>query len=534
MSTKRLKQLSDGPNCDNRSSITSYHLENAGCKKRKKNQPKAEVVDVCKIIPETADYKNSRIITWHIQTGSYAMRFLHACFQVTLIPQYKNSKYVADNDADADKKRFWNASTPLGPSITGEANDTRVAFINPITGMVSPLIEEIEIYLDNQLVQTNRSGFISLTNTLNHLFLPADKRQEVLGHPYILHNENDRKMQGTASPLNKLFKSSSYKYALDCFDAVKSNDKAQPVTLQGNLMGIFPLSPPKCYTLEQISPCDSGLNQPPLIPPQVDITIRMRLADPLFLRAIDNYQDDDNFFSNTPPTADEKKFRFKDDYKDFNYDIKAISFLAQRIKWDDERIQKQLTMGSLDYYFEQYIYRTTALGEGQVISHVKDTVPAGTRLFYLMIVKSNQLYKDGSGTRSSDCSRFALPINLEKIIIRLNGRVILFESGLTLSREKAHQQEDAAIFYQYLRNRKLTTDSFESFFPKNGACGYKNVLPIDLHSYNLDEPAHVQIELAWDSNGCPQDHYAALFIPQEVNISRESPNAIWKSSATIS
>lgn len=533
-SSKRLKRLQQGPSCESAGSITSYHLENAGSKKRRTNRPKAEVVDICKIIPETADFKNSRIITWHIQTGSYALRFLLNCFQVTLIPQYKNSKYEAADNADAAKARFWNASTPMGPSIANEPNDIRVAFINPITGFVSPLVEEIEIYLDNQLVQSHRGGFISIANTLNNLFLPSDKRQEVLGHPYMLHNEDDIGRVGAASPFNKFWKSSSYEFALNCFNAVKEDNKAQAVTLQGNLMGIFPLSPPKCYTLEQIAGCESGLNQLPLLPPQVDLTIRMRLADPLFLRAIDNFQDVDNFFSNVNPSADDKKFRWKDDYKDFNYDIKGLSFLAQRIKWDDEKIQRQLETGSLDYYFDQYIYRTTSLGKGQVISHVKDTIPARTRLVYLMVVKSNQLYRDANGVRSSDCSRFAIATNLEKVQIRLNGRVILFESGLSMSREKAHSQEDAAMFYEYLRNRNLTTDSFETFFPKNGACGFKNVIPIDLTPYNLEEPANIQIELTWDSNGCPDDHYAALFMPQEVNISRDTPGSLWKSTATIS
>lgn len=535
MSTsKRLKRLQDGPNCESGGSITSYHLENASSKKRKKNRPKAEVVDICKIIPETTDFKNSKIITWHIQTGSYALRFLPHCFQVTLVPQYKNSQYVSADNADKLKSRFWNASTPFGPTIANEANDTRVAFINPITGFVSPLVEEIEIYLDNQLVQSNRSGFISLANTLNHLFLPSDKRTEVLGHPYILHNENDREKVGTAAPLNKLFKSSSYEYALNCFNAVKEDEKAQAVTLQGNLMGIFPLSPPKNYTLEQIMGCESGLNQCPLLPPQLELTIRMRLADPLFLRAIDNFQDDDNFFSNTAPTQDSKKFRFQTDYKDFNYDIKALSLLAERIKWDDEKIQKQMTNGALDYYFDQYVYRTTGLARGQVISHVPDVLPPKTQLVYLFVVKSNQLYRDANGTRSSDCSRFSIPINLEKLTVRLNGRVILFESGLTMSRKRAHSQEDAAIFYQYLRSRNLTTDSFETWFPKNGACGYKNCIPIDLTPFNLEEPANLQVELTWDANACPEDHYSALFIPQEVNISRDSPNSIWRSSATIS
>lgn len=533
---KRLRKLTDGAGSCGGGSVISYHLENAGTKRRKKSRPKAEVVDICKIIPETTDFKNSRIITWHIQTGSYALRFLDNCLQVTLVPQYKNSKFTDANADNADQARLWNGCTPFGPSITGEKNDTRVAFFNPLTGGPAPLIEEVEIYLDNQLVQTNRSGFISLTNTLNHLFLPADKRQNVLGHEHILNGEDDRKKIAGATTNAKHYKSYAYEYALDSFNAVKPDNKAQAVTLQGNLLGIFPLSPPKCYTLEQISPCESGGNQLPLIPPQVDITIRMRLADPLYLRAIDSNQDDDNFFSNTDPTSADSHFRFNQptDIRDFNYDIKSIAFLAQKIKWDSEDIQKQMTMGSLDYYYDQYIYRTTSLGRGQVVSNIKDTIPAHTRMFYLIIVKSNQLYKDAGGVRSSDASRFSLPINLEKINIRLNGRVILFESGLTLSRTKASSQEDAAIFYQYLRNRNLTTDSFNSFFPKNGAIGYKNAFPIDLEPYCLEEPAHVQVELTWDKNGCPNDYYVAIFIPQEVNVSRDSPSSIWKSTATIS
>ena len=532
---KSLKKLTDGAGSCEGGSITSYHLENAGTKRRKRNRPKAEVVDICKIIPETADFKNSRIITWHIQTGSYAVRFLDNCFQVTLVPQYKNSKFTSVTATTADAARLWNGSTPFGPDITNEDNAKRVAFFNPLTGGPAPLIEEVEIYLDNQLVQTNRSGFISLTNTLNHLFLPADRRQEILGHNYIMSGENDRKAVTNATAFNKLPKSFAYEYALNCFDTVKPDIKAQAITLQGNLLGIFPLSPPKCYTLEQITNCESGLNQNPLIPPQVDITIRMRLADPLYLRAIDSFQDDDNFFSNTDPAATTSNFRFNGDgSQDFNYDIKSISLLCQKIKLDDEKFQKQLTMGSLDYFYDQYIYRTTSLGRGQVVSNIKDTIPAHTKLFYLIIVKSNQLYRDASGVRSSDCSRFALPINLQKINIRLNGRVILFESGLTLCRTDASSQEDAAIFYQYLRNRNLTSDSFNSFFPKNGAIGYKNAFPIDISQYNLEEPAYVQIELTWDKNGCPEDHYLALFIPQEVEISRDNPTALWKSTATIS
>ena len=227
---KSLRKLTDGAGSCDTGSIISYHLENAGTKRRRKNRPKAEVVDICKIVPETADFKNSKIITWHIQTGSYALRFLDNCLQVTMIPQYKNQKYTGTDAATAEAKRLWNGSTPFGPDITGEDNDKRVAFFNPLTGGPAPLVDEVEIYLNNQLVQTNRSGFISLTNTLNHLFLPADRREEILGHNYIMSGENDReKITDASKAFNKLPKSFAYEYALNCFDAVNQTIKHKPL-----------------------------------------------------------------------------------------------------------------------------------------------------------------------------------------------------------------------------------------------------------------------------------------------------------------
>ena len=529
---RRIKQLQEGPDCDSGGRVVSYHLENGGSKKRRGNTPKAETTDVIKIAPENNNLNQSRMLTWHIQTGSFAYRFLLNCVQMTLIPGYKNKQYTSADAQEVDKRRFWNASTPfkVNPDLVTEPNSTRVAFMNPLS-TVSPMVEEVEVYLQNQLVQTNRSGFISIANALNNLFLPSAKRREILGHPYMLHNENDRKKLPGA--LSKFYQSESYKYALSSFDCVKEDKDARAITVRGNLYGIWPLSPPKNFTLDQISRCPSGMNLPPLLPPQTELTIRMRLAEPLYKRAIDSMQGDDNFFSNTNPVDTAHNFRDPVN-SDFHYDIKSMYLLAERIKWDDEQIQRQLERGEQGWFFEQYVFRNTGLEKGRVVSHVLDTVPPRTRLIYLFVCKSNQLYRDGNNIRSSDCSRFAIPSNLEKVVIRLNGRVILFESGLTMSRDMAHSQEDSGLFYEYLRDRNLTDDSFETFFPKNGAIGYKNAIPIDLNSFNLEEPGNMHIELWWDASGCPEDHWASLFMPQEANISRDSPSSIWKSTATIS
>jgi len=529
---RKINRLKEGPDCDSGGRVVSYHLENAGSKKRRDNTPKAETTDVIKIASENLNLNQSRMLTWHIQTGSFAYRFLSNCVLMSLVPGYKNAQYTSADADEAVKKRYWNASTPFKSNPSGqEPNALRVAFMNPISGFVSPMVEEVEVYLQNQLVQTNRSGFISIATSLNNLFLPSDKRRSVLGHPYMLHNENDRNKM--PAPLQKYYESDAYKYALSCFDCVKEDKDARSITVLGNLYGIWPFTPPKNFTLNQISKCPEGLNLPALLPPQTELTIRMRLAEPLYKRAIDNFQNDDNFFSNLNPEAANHNFRDMAN-GDFHYELKSMYLLAERIKWDDEQIQRQLEQGFQGWFFDQYVFRNTSLVKGAVVSHVKDTVPPNTRLIYLFVCKANQLYRDGSNVRGSDCSRFPIPINLEKTVIRLNGRVILFESGLTISREMAHSQEDAKLLYEYLRSRDLTDDSFETFFPKNGAVGYKNAIPIDLNSFNLDEPANIHVELWWDSNGCPEDHWACLFMPNEAHISRESPSSIWKSTATIS
>ena len=204
-SAKKYRKIAGKSLCEG-NAVTSYHLENAGTKKRKKLRPKAELVDVQRILPETADYTRSKIVTFSIQTGSYAVRFMPNPLQITLHPKVKNDAFTSIDDADANKAREYNSATPLADYKGTTPNINRVAYTNCITGGSSCLISEVEIYLDNQLVQASRDGYISITNTLNKLFLPADKRQEIVGHPFILHNELDKEPIVTTTAANGTIK----------------------------------------------------------------------------------------------------------------------------------------------------------------------------------------------------------------------------------------------------------------------------------------------------------------------------------------
>ena len=71
------------------------------------------------------------------------------------------------------------------------------------------------------------------------------------------------------------------------------------------------MSRPKNQTIEQIYDCEtSGLNQLPLIPPHTEITLRLKLNDPIHLRCIDSFCPSLKFFGHDAATApkDNEKF----------------------------------------------------------------------------------------------------------------------------------------------------------------------------------------------------------------------------------
>lgn len=532
----KIQQRADRDLCT-ASSILSPHLENAGTKVRKPLRPVAELLDIQRIEPETTGYLKSKVITFVIQTGSYAVRFLDNPLQFTLLPKVPNDAFTTAEDEDVQKNKPKNGCTPFAAKDDNQSWGTRAPYFNPLCGAPAALICETEGYLDNQLVQASRDSFLSLYTTLNHLFLPADKRQEVLGHPYILHSSKTTKPLRTfadeAGATSKIY-DPSYEYALNSSNAENKYDDTSAVILRGSLAGIFPFSRPKNLTLNQILRCDPGLNQMPLIPPHVEFSFRMRLADPLHLRCIDNGESTAAFFSSSTNPTGTGATGEAYPIDSYELEIKNISLYIQKIKWAEDKIHRQLSTGSISWNFEEYMYRATALPHNVVNTTTKDFLPANTQMVTMFICKSNQLYKDGTKMRSSDLTRFALPENLTKINIRLNNHTILFENGLKISREKCHQQEDAALFYSYLRDRQLTTDSFDSFYPNSSDIGYKQAFPLDLSQYVLNQPSQLSINCEW-AGGCPADLYLVLVIPHAVCISRDSPqSAIWKSTAQIS
>ena len=520
----------------------SPHLENQGTHKRKTVQPKMNDLDIQLIQSESTDLVRTKQVTFYGNTGNKAWRFMPFPVIVTIIPQEKNDDFekTGSGITQVDKDRKWDGMRPFEfiyePSQAGTAETDRKVksnrrgyFYNPVTGGAANLIAEVEILLDGQLVQVDRTGYFSIYNTMNRVFVNSDVRTKINGHPHILHNSLDTSKLGKIGDTKFLYKYPNYEYALNQLNALDRKDP-KAVILASDLDGIFPFTRPKNLGLEAIQQCPSGFNQYPLIPPNTEVTVRMRLCDPLHLRLGDSGCPDSKFFGSGDAANMDEDDKFK--FNDINFQIQDISLLVQKIGPEDPKVQSILRNGSFECVFDQYIHRGRALEDNQVNTLTPEKIPAGTGLVYVAFVRQNQLWKDGMEERSSDASRFCLPPGLTSITFKLNGTPILFEGqGLRFSRTSAHRNSSARAFYSYLQKLNLTSDSFESFFPSTGF-GFKHVFPLDLTPYRIDKPADLHVLCSF-GRASPANYYVLMIIPQQVSISRSSPSSVWTTTANV-
>lgn len=517
-------------------STQSRHWENQGVLKRKAVQPTADFVRYQLIKPDNNEWKSSGFVSFTIRTGNESIRMTENCVTFYITPKIDISTTINTENLTLLPLNPFERVTNVQGDQTTTTGLQRSIYFNPLAGGPATLISECEIILDGQRVQINTGGFFSITNTLNKLFAPAHVRRHSLGHNHILHNENDVKTwfdfynHGDDKGNFKAFiKNPDYEYALNEVNSV--GDKICPVS--GDLDGMLFLSKPKNLGLNSILECDIGKNQHAILPPNCELKVKFRLNDPLQYRVIDTRMSASTFFSSaantaTSPPAGDRFHRGK--FCDI--DIDEITLTIEKIRWEKEKIQRSMATGSINYEIDQYIFRSRALEANQSSTYTEHDLPGNIGLAYCMFSRANQIYCDAQGFRGSDGTRFALPPGMNKIEFKLNDTRIIFSQGLKISRDDCSYQRDAVQFYQYLKHRNLTDDSFDSFFPKGGKIGFKNAFPIDLTPYNITKPCKLGIYCEY-INKSPSDYYCTLFAPQSVNIFKPSRDSIWQSSATV-
>ena len=535
----------------------SRHFENNGVTKRKEVKPHTLYCRYYYQRPDNTDYNSSKWVYFTIRTGNEFLRLTPNC--ITFYTTIKvDPNYTGDGSNAVGALEGQN---PFKQDISAEGlakGLQRAAYFNPLAGGPATLIAEAEIVMDGQRVQINTGGHFSTTNTLNKLFCPRAVREEALGHDLILHNELDTKtyydwydlnVQGTGAGFDDLKKcTKALKFVLKNpkFEDVlmevngvgRNNNNPRICPLSGDLDGILFLSKPKNLSLNSNEACDHSLNQHPILPPNCELQIRLRLNDPLQFRMIDTKMDDQIFFAETgndgtnPPAND--KFGKG---KWISLEINDITLNMEKVRPSKEKLQRSMAQGSITYVIDQYIFRAREIGPSATTSTSAFNVPENVKLCYVFLCRNTQLQFDAEGHRSSDMTRFSFPPSLRSIEIKRDGERIQHTNNLHISRQDAASQPDAVSLHQMYLHRKLTDESFKTFFPKlrdfqHGNISYKNVILVDLLPYETSKPCIIEINCTYSPKS-PNNYYCVMFMPQSVTIHKPSRDSIWQSSATV-
>ena len=520
------------------SKVITPLLRNPGSLKRVRTKPKLADVEVIKIPTQTVDYNANPLLTWEINTGDKCLRFLPNAVNFRVTIDIANAlkgqaATVSDNTKAADglvDEDFTRDSNRLCP----RHNWGRQLLFNPLSSPIPALVSEVEILINGILVQKDSSGLLSLYAQLNRVFASRRHREAYVGHEHVLHSSEDMQAEDTKGLKFKKTISPSFMYALEQLDAEKlpiaGNNAGYSVNLSGGIDGCFLLGGSKNLTLQSMAGEPPAPPDMVIIPPNSIVTIRMRINDQIHFRMIDNAIPGNQYMGNdiTDFTALNKK-------PDMKVSIHEAYLLAQKIRPEGgEKLSKQLNVAG-KYFFDMPVWRYSAIPAEQQHTVVRERFPPNVTIVYCAFLKTHQIHRDVADNLFSDLTRFNLPLQLQKIVFKVNGSPVLFENGLELPQKERHAQSDARLLYTYMRNRNITTDSFESFFPRGDTCsGFKQAFVLDLLPFQLqDVPIEVTAEITWNAVST-KNWNLAMVAPIEAVVSKTGDNlSTWESSANV-
>ena len=513
-----------------------------GVEKNVRVKPPLSTAEVFRISPNSSDFTN-KVIQFQYQSGDFVTRLINNAFNFVVGIKITNplkDKTVASLRLKADGKlptaleRGLNDTVFNLDTVTLATNhvEGRAMYWNPVSTAIPALISEVEILCNGIVVQRDTTGFMSVYSTLNRIFSREEFRIAAVGHRHILHNSLDREAKTSENFTRKDTISPAYKYALDQLDAQTllgdADGKEVLYCLSGGLDGLIFAGLSKNLSLQSMMNDLPSNPEMALIPPNTHLVIRIRLCDDPALRLIDGTPNDYAYLGDVSTlTADEQR------PAKIDIELKDVFLLAQRfIPATSEKLQKRIHTAS-KYYIDQPLYRTVNVIAGHLISQFKCQFPPGIRMVYIAFMGVHQLYRSPDGKVLSDGTRFNLPKEFKKIVFKLNGQPFLFDGGLEIPAENRDAAADAMRLYSYYRDRRLTSDSFSSFWPRGAtAVGYKQAFALDLTPYQLQHgEVEIGVEIQWKT-AAPKNTMCLFCAPHEVCISRSGGTfALWESDA---
>jgi hypothetical protein len=177
------------------------------------------------------------------------------------------------------------------------------------------------------------------------------------------------------------------------------------------------------------------------------------------------------------------------------------------------------------YYYDSCATSVDNINHGQQVTNSTHQILADTLLAYLCFPQGFQLWGDRAGTRGCDCTVFAVPENLVKITIRLNGAIICWPEGILL-KSGADNLSSRLQLYQLLLENNLTARTFaQTFELLEGTLN--NVFLLDLSLYDLSRPGSINVELEYSEGMSKRGAQTTLVWPVETCFKRSSGGKQW-------
>ena len=139
--------------------IPSRHWENKGVTKRKQVRPIADFCRYQSLRPDNTDYNKSLWVYFTIRTGNEFIRMTPNCLTFYITPKIDVKEAVDVTNLDLKINDPFKVVTK---TLSKKLN--RCVYLNPLAGGPATFMNEIQINLDGQLVQTNTGGHFSCTN----------------------------------------------------------------------------------------------------------------------------------------------------------------------------------------------------------------------------------------------------------------------------------------------------------------------------------------------------------------------------------
>lgn len=263
------------------------------------------------------------------------------------------------------------------------------------------------------------------------------------------------------------------------------------------LDGVFPFDF-KCKILESVD----NVKEPNLyFPPDTEIEIKMHLHRTKMEAIFHPELDLDKYFDGTKNVDDPPQMQFT--FQDAHLEYESVLLLPNQ----EIGIMERFRRGERGYYdYDVVRGQHQALTPGASFTENYFQVMPWCRLFIIMFLPDWATFPMETRKRPlSGLTRF--PANASKIVLSMAGEeALITEKFERFGMAGEQHQISKKIYYEYLRQNRLTTAEFEDWFPKD-----------------RDDESYIQAFL-FDSRAHMSDKNEQLAVRCEFAAGHESPN----------